>query len=125
VGLFRQAVTAAAVRLRGTSKPVASSPVIMFAAIIDHPGVSFLVGVAIGTAFGAAVAIVVRRKRPRQSVGDHLRHHFGNVPEDQIEVQSREFPYRVCIDAYDAVNDWISKNCEVDATWACRSAITS
>jgi ATPase family protein associated with various cellular activities (AAA) len=88
----------------------------MFAAIINHPGVSFLVGVAIGTAFGAAVITVVRRKRQRLSVGDHLRHHFGNVPEDQIEVHSREFPYRVCVDAYEALNDWIAKDCTVDAT---------
>jgi cell division protease FtsH len=88
----------------------------MFDSIINHPGVSFLVGVAIGAAFAMVVSIVARRKRARLSVGDQLRHHFGSVPEDQIEVQSREFPRRVCIDAYEAVNDWITTNCQVDAT---------
>jgi cell division protease FtsH len=88
----------------------------MFDSIINHPGVSFLAGVAIGAAFATVVAIVTRRKRQRPSVGDHLRHHFGNVPEDQIEVHSREFPYRVCIDVYEALNDWIATNCQVDAT---------
>jgi hypothetical protein len=93
-----------------------SSCAIMFDSIINHPVVSFFVGVAIGAAFGAAVAIVVRRKRQRPSIGDHLRHHFGNVPEDQIEVHSREFPYRVCVDAYEALNNWIAANCRIDAT---------
>jgi hypothetical protein len=83
--------------------------------MINHPGVTFLVGVAIGAAFATVVALVARRKRGRLSLGDQLRQHFDHAAEDQIEVHSREFPYRVCVDAYEALDDWIAKNCQVDA----------
>ncbi len=73
----------------------------------------FLFGVAAGAALFAICASIYFRRMQPMSVGAILRRHFRNVPEDQIEGHSREFPYRVCIDAYQAVNDWIVSNCEV------------
>jgi hypothetical protein len=86
----------------------------MFAALLNH-ATPFLLGVAAGSALLVVAMLINRRRRYRPSVGDLLRKHFGNVPEDQVEVHSREFPYRVCVDAYQALNDWINANCRTHA----------
>ena len=86
----------------------------MFAALSNH-ATPFLVGAAAGAALLVVAMLIYRRRRYRPSVGELLRMHFRNVPEDQIEVHSREFPYRVCVDAYQALNDWIGANCRIHA----------
>jgi AAA+ superfamily predicted ATPase len=74
---------------------------------------SFLLGLVVGVALCALALYSYRKRTRRESVGDLLRRHFGNVGEDRIEVQSREFPYRVCIDAYEAMAEWFQKECDV------------
>ncbi len=77
----------------------------------------FSAGVLAGSALVAvALAIYYPWRRPkRPSLGDLLREHFNKVAEDQIEVHSREFPYRVCVDACQALQTWIDFNCKVKA----------
>jgi len=57
-----------------------------------------------------AVRVWLRR---RPSIGGILRKHFRRTAADQIEVHTREFPYRVCVDAYRALSQWIEINCHV------------
>jgi hypothetical protein len=97
----------------------------MIAALIDNAP-AFFGGLAVGGLQAIAALANYRRSRPqrtslsdmlhqRNSLGDMLRHHFHNASDDQIEVQSREFPYRVCVDAYQAITDWIDANCRVNS----------
>jgi cell division protease FtsH len=73
------------------------------------------VGAAIGAAaFAIGVKLYERFYRPK-TVGQLLNKHFNHLSAVEIEVQSREFPYRVCVDGYQAVTNWIDANCRVES----------
>lgn len=76
--------------------------------------VTAVAGIVVGVLAVAAVAAVrqaILRRGMRDSLTDLLRKHFGNVSEDQVAVETRQFPYRVAVDAYAALVEWIEKNC--------------
>jgi hypothetical protein len=75
----------------------------------------FIFGVAIGAIAVASIAYAVRWLRRPRSIRDLLRRHFDNKSDDKIEVHSREFPYRVCVDAYQALMEWVGANCRIDS----------
>ena len=54
---------------------------------------------------------MLTRLRKGKSLTALLRKHFGNVAHDKLEVHTREFPRRVSVDAYRALDEWISQNC--------------
>ncbi len=86
----------------------------MFASLLDNAPPAFFWGLAGGALLTVAALVIHRRWRPqRPSLGDLLRRHFHHASDEQIEVHSREFPYRVCVDAYQAITDWIAANCRV------------
>jgi hypothetical protein len=73
------------------------------------------VGAAIGaSALSTGTKLYQRFYRPK-TVGQLLNKHFNNLSAVEIEVQAREFPYRVCVDGYQAVTNWIDNNCHVDS----------
>ena len=78
-------------------------------------GIPFLIGATAGGVITAVALSIYRRRWHRPSLGELLRRHFHNVGDDQIEVHTREFPYRACVDAYQAINDWIAQNCHVQS----------
>jgi hypothetical protein len=82
---------------------------------MDNSG-GFIWGIVAG---GVVVFVVLaawgRRSRKRPSLGYLLRQHFRNPSEDQIDVHAREFPYRACVDAYQAIIDWLSANAHVES----------
>jgi hypothetical protein len=63
----------------------------------------------VGTVF--AIRDIVQRRSRRVPLADLLRAHFGKVSEDKVEVHAREFPYRVAVDAYQALGEWVEQNC--------------
>jgi len=71
-------------------------------------------GVLIGVLLAAGV-LIIRRRMERKTVDRLLLDHFGQVPRHQIEVQSREFPSRVCVDAYRSLLEWMDAHCHVDS----------
>lgn len=75
----------------------------------------FTVGAAIGAA-GLALGVTLYHRvyRPK-TVGQLLKNHFNKLSAVEIETQSREFPYRVCVDGYQAVINWIDSNCRVES----------
>jgi cell division protease FtsH len=82
---------------------------------ILNPFGALFIGLLAGaliTYFGTAY---YRRRYQRPSIGALLQKHFNSVAADQIEVQSREFPYRVCVDAYQALTNWVNSNCRVES----------
>jgi AAA+ superfamily predicted ATPase len=77
--------------------------------------IPFFIGAVAGAALIGIGGTMFYRFRRRNSIRDLLRGHFQSAPADQIEVQSREFPYRVCVDGYQALSQWIEANCRVES----------
>jgi cell division protease FtsH len=75
--------------------------------------VTAVAGIVLG-ALSVAVIVAIRdlllKRNSHKSLADLLRAHFGGIPEDKLEVHSREFPYRVAVDAYRALADWVEQN---------------
>jgi len=78
-----------------------------------QPWEAFGVGIIVGIVLFTALMVVHFRWRLRPSLGAKLYKHFRRTPADQIEVNTREFPYRVCVDAYQSLSQWIEANCHV------------
>jgi AAA+ superfamily predicted ATPase len=76
---------------------------------------NFVGGILIGVVGTAIVGWMVYRRWRVPSIGYQLQRHFKSVSLDQIEVQSREFPYRACVDAYQALSNWIEANCRIQS----------
>lgn len=51
----------------------------------------------------------------RSSIRKLLKRHFRRVPDSNIKVHSKIFPYRVSVDVYRAVVQWIADNCKVNS----------
>src|SRR5262245_50971688 len=51
----------------------------------------------------------------RRNIRSLLKGHFRRVDDANIKVHSKVFPYRVSVDVYRAVCDWITANCQVDS----------
>src|SRR4029078_11348260 len=51
----------------------------------------------------------------RRNLRQLLKRHFRRVDDANIKVHSKVFPYRVSVDVYRAVCDWIAANCRVDS----------
>jgi hypothetical protein len=75
----------------------------------------FVVGVVIGAIALAGGFKLYQQFWRRKTIGELLKRHFGNLSAIEIEVQSREFPYRVCVDGYQAATHWIDANCQVES----------
>jgi AAA+ superfamily predicted ATPase len=75
--------------------------------------IASVVSLLVGGGLGAGIAIAGRRCRRRNSLRRKLQRHFKPLQEHQIEVQSREYPFRVSVDAYRTLSDWIEANCRV------------
>jgi hypothetical protein len=58
----------------------------------------------------------------RPTVRKLLKRHFRRVADSQIKVHSKVFPYRVSVDVYRAVVQWLEANCTVGSQ--CGIAIT-
>jgi AAA+ superfamily predicted ATPase len=54
-----------------------------------------------------------RWNRPR-TIDVLLTTHFDRSAQFDIEVHAREFPYRVCVDAYRSLTKWLAVNCQLD-----------
>src|SRR5215212_11074733 len=51
----------------------------------------------------------------RPHVRKLLKRHFRWVDDSKIKVHSKVFPYRVSVDVYSAMIEWIGANCKVDS----------
>src|ERR1700704_5355460 len=51
----------------------------------------------------------------RRNIRKLLKRHFRRVDDANIKVHSKVFPYRVSVDVYRAVTQWIEGNCKVDS----------
>jgi len=51
----------------------------------------------------------------RSSMRKLLRRHFHRVDESKIKVHSKVYPYRVSLDVYRTMMQWIESNCEIDS----------
>ncbi len=75
----------------------------------------FIVGVGFGAAALALGMKLYHHFYWPRTIGQLLKKHFNDLPATEIEVQSREFPYRVCVDGYQAVTNWIESTCCVES----------
>ncbi len=69
-------------------------------------------GFVLGILAVAGVAVIRQALlyRGRKTVQKLLERHFGKDAGARIDIHSRDFPYRVAVDAYQAVSDWIAKH---------------
>src|SRR5688500_9505508 len=58
----------------------------------------------------------------RPPVRKLLKRHFRGAADSDIKVHSKVFPYRVSVDVYRAVLQWLETNCTVDSQ--CGIAVT-
>ena len=74
---------------------------------------AFLMGALVGAACWALGSWLYRRQKNKSSITDLLRRHFSSTAEGDLEVYAREFPFRVSVDAYMTVQEWIEEHCRV------------
>src|SRR5689334_24996852 len=66
--------------------------------------------------FGCGIGFSIRDGwMRRKNVRKLLKRHFRGVEDSNIKVHSKVFPYRVSVDVYRAVTQWIDANCKVDS----------
>jgi hypothetical protein len=70
----------------------------------------FFSGFAAAVVLFAVIGKIIQLRRPR-SVRTILQKHFNRLSERELEIHSREFPYRAAPDAYVAVTDWLRGSC--------------
>jgi cell division protease FtsH len=70
-------------------------------------------GMVVGFVLFAAGDAIRNGWRSRPTMRKLLKRHFGRVNDDRIKVHSKSFPYRVGVDVYKAVTEWIAENCTV------------
>jgi AAA+ superfamily predicted ATPase len=75
--------------------------------------IAITVSLAVGVGLGVVIAIACQRFPRRNSLRQMLRRHFRPLTEPQIEVQSRDYPYHVAVDAYRTLSSWIDGNCRI------------
>src|SRR4051812_11086278 len=72
-------------------------------------------GMVVGfLACGVAISIHEGWTR-RTSVRKLLKRQFRGADDSRIKVHSKVFPYRVSVDVYQAVTNWLDANCKIDS----------
>ena len=55
---------------------------------------AFMLGI-----FGGALSVYLQRRKIQEpTLQGMLKEHFDHVDRTEIEIQTREYPYRVCLD---------------------------
>lgn len=72
----------------------------------------FAIGLVVGIIIAASTYGIVAWCRRRPSLGRLILKHFGTSSVD-IEVNTRQFPYRVAVDVYQSLGQWVETQCKV------------
>src|SRR5262245_56656828 len=72
-------------------------------------------GIVVGFALYFLADAIRNGWKTRPTMRTLLKKHFRRVDDAQIKVHSKSFPFRVSVDLYQAVTNWIALHCKVSS----------